>query len=128
MPKMPFAIVWLLIFVSAIPTLPPEAISGETVLDKVTEGLARFRRESDLEKRRAQLMQLAPIQDARVTVALVEAMLKADDLNWRMVLAYYIVTYHIPKVDWLPTKYDGVVRIWWEKNERNVRQRAKPLP
>jgi hypothetical protein len=36
--------------------------------------------------------------------------------------------YHIPEKDLLPANYWTVCRLWWEKNEADVRRRARQLP
>jgi hypothetical protein len=96
--------------------------------EEVTAGLLRVRNEPDANKRLALLERLAPIKDARVTVALVEAMQRDGGPN-KMRLGYLVVEHHIPPdVELAPAKFPAFVELWWERNEAEVRRRAKQRP
>ncbi len=49
---------------------PPQGVSGKMVLDEVSEGLRKYRRETDGKKRIKWLTKLAPSRDPRVKAAL----------------------------------------------------------
>ncbi|HWG44396.1 MAG TPA: hypothetical protein VN688_16580 [Gemmataceae bacterium] len=106
----------------------PEKGSSE-VRDEVIEKIDCFRRESDLKKRRDLAKQLGPIHDARVTLALMEVVLQEDAEPGLLVVASsMLVHHHIPEKDWGAAKYWTICRLWWEKNEADVRRRANKLP
>ena len=52
---------------------PPERVSGRMVFDEVAEGLRKYGKETDREKRIRWLRKLAPTGDVRVAVALGDA-------------------------------------------------------
>jgi hypothetical protein len=108
---------------------PPPAVSSKHVLEPMTEKLIRLRLESDPKRKLALVRQLGPIRDARVTVALMEIVLKARQEDALLMYASSLLCeYHIPEKDLLPAKFWTVCRLWWENNEADVRRRAKQLP
>ena len=101
---------------------PPEGPSGRMVRDEVAEGLLRYRKTNDSEKRRALLRQLAPTGDPRVAVALGEALASTA-------LPYPEIT--LLAEFYLPLEKRGstdAVWDWWRDNEADLRRRAEQLP
>jgi hypothetical protein len=103
---------------------PPEWPSGKMAFDTVADGLRKYRKEKDEERRVWWLHRLAPTHDPRVAVTLGEAMDRdhrlAPDEQWHakgLLLKYYAGP------DW-----SGRVGAWWEQNEADLRRRAKQLP
>jgi hypothetical protein len=132
-----FAAVVLLLAV--LPLLPasrvaagaPPAASGRLVLDPMTEKLSRLRRETDPKRKLALVKELGPVRDARVTVALMEIVLKAQREDPLLIDASCLLyQYHIPDIDKISlTAIDWTLcRQWWEKHEAEVRRRAKQSP
>jgi hypothetical protein len=107
---------------------PPEGVSGKMVMDEISEALLRYRLEPNGKKRFVLLERLAPIQDARVTVALVQAMLDEDRPGEKMRLASLIGNWHLQNKEWVTANCPTVVNLWWKKNEADIRRRAKQLP
>jgi hypothetical protein len=104
---------------------PPEGVSGKLVLDKVEDGLRNYRRKKDSERRIMWLRKLAPTHDPRVAIVLGEAMDTNDSVGCEaeLLLLYYYVPRPAGSIvggDW--------VHPWWDKNEADLRRRAKQLP
>ncbi len=57
---------------------PPEGASAKMVLDELIDKLVRLRVEKDPKRKPALAKELGPVRDARVTVALMEIVLKAQ--------------------------------------------------
>jgi hypothetical protein len=113
---------------------PPEGVSGKMVFDEVWNGLRQYRREKDSEKRIRWLERLAPTRDPRVAVLLggemsVDAVVVGGVIDlpaeaWascRLLGRYFLP----PQSDEHP---GPEVQAWWEKNEADLRRRAKQLP
>jgi len=110
---------------------PPEGVSGRMVLDEVTDKLTRLRVEKDAKRKLALVKELGPVRDARVTVALMEIVLKAQREDPLLIDASSLLyQYHIPDNDKISlTAIDWTLcRQWWEKHEADVRRRAAQLP
>jgi hypothetical protein len=101
---------------------PPEGTSGMMVRDEVAEGLLRYRKTNDPEKRRALLRQLAPTGDPRVAVALGEALASAGFAYPEIAL---LAEFYLP-----PDKRGSTDAVWdwWRDNEADLRRRAEQLP
>jgi hypothetical protein len=101
---------------------PPERPSGRMVRDDVAEGLLRYRRATDPERRRALLRQLAPTGDPRVAVALGEALASAGFAYPEIIL---LAEFYLP-----PEKRGSTDSVWdwWRENEAELRRRAERLP
>jgi hypothetical protein len=120
------AIVPLLLALLALPPAtragPPEAPSGKMVRDDVADGLLRYRRTTDPERRRALLRRLAPTGDPRVAVVLGEA-LAADGLAYPEIVL--LAEFYLPSEKRGST---DSVWDWWRDNEAELRRRAGQLP
>ena len=126
---------------------PPERVSGKMVLapDEVADGLNRFRRERDVYKRVLLLCRLAETKDPRVLVAVGKSLsdhstflYEQRDFSWgfpgqlvtveesmdRMAASILNMYYPPPGVP----KDLPALREWWDKNEADLRRRAKQLP
>ena len=105
---------------------PPDGASGNMVLDEVADGLRRYRLEADPARRRAWLRRLAPAGDARVALALGEALADADP---EYLAAWLLCEHYVP--DAAPA-FPALARLpaaeWWEQNEAELRRRANELP
>ncbi|HKI30561.1 MAG TPA: hypothetical protein VKA46_01620 [Gemmataceae bacterium] len=101
---------------------PPERPSAQTVLDKVADGLLRYRKENDPARRRALLWTLAPIRDPRVALALGEV-LASSELPFPEIAL--LAEFHLPEQKRGST---DAVWDWWRENEADLRRRAKELP
>ena len=101
---------------------PPDEPSGKMVRDDVAEGLLRYRKATDSERRRALLRQLAPTGDPRVAVALGEA-LASDGFPYPEVAL--LAEFFLP-----PAKRGSTDSVWdwWRDNEDDLRRRAERLP
>jgi hypothetical protein len=117
---------------------PPEGVSGRIVFDEVADGLRKYHKETDPEKRLAWLQTLGATGDPRVALALVDAAnnQNGDDLDCE---AADILWWHYASPDAASRR--GIVnrqalkaprgssfRAWWKKNEADVRRRAALLP
>jgi hypothetical protein len=116
---------------------PKPGPPAETV-DRVAEGLRKYRKEKGPEKRLACLQTLAASGDPRVALALVDAAnnhngddldCEAADLLWW----YYAspdAAAHRGRVnrDVVPPPPGKGFRPWWKANEADVRRRAARLP
>jgi hypothetical protein len=111
---------------------PPEGVSGRMVLDELTDKLTRLRVEKDAKRKLALVKELGPVRDARVTVAFMEIVLKAqrEDDPLLIDVSVLLYQYHIPDNDKISlTAIDWTLcRQWWEKHEADVRRRAAQLP
>ena len=117
----------------------PEGVSEEVIVfDQVAEGLREYRKEKDPGKRLARLQTLGATGDPRVALALVDAAnnRNGDDLDCE---AADILWWHYASPDAASRR--GIVnlqalkaprgssfRAWWQKNEADLRRRAKELP
>jgi hypothetical protein len=134
MTRMIAAVLPLLFAVGQAVAAPPERTSGKMVLDKVADGLRKFRREKEDLKRGDYLIELARTRDYRVAVVLGElqeelyADLKAGrdgtDVGWVAHIMLY--TYFTPRE--LGGVGSQVAFTWWEANKADLRRRAKQLP
>jgi hypothetical protein len=107
---------------------PPDGASGQMVLDEVADGVRQYRKETDSEKRIQWLEKLAPTRDPRVALTLAAAL--TDHLAWfrrhasLLLLQYYdgrrLIAIHEDTVD--------TAQCWLEKNEADLRRRARELP
>jgi hypothetical protein len=105
---------------------PPEGVSGRMAFDEVADGLRRYRLETDSARRRAWLRRLAPAQDARVAVALGDALADADP---HYLAAWLLCEYYVPDAKpAFPELAHLPAAEWWEQNEPDLRRRAKLLP
>ena len=117
---------------------PPDGVSGKMEFDRVAEGLRKYHKETDPEKRLAWLQTLGATGDPRVALALVDAAnnQNGDDLDCE---AADILWWHYASPDAASRR--GIVnlqalkaprgssfRAWWKKNEADVRRRAALLP
>jgi hypothetical protein len=120
----------LLALVPGRPVLagPPEGVSGRMVLDKVVEGLMRYRHETDLDKRWDRLGELARTRDPRVAVVLGDLLDHGTDADQQQAAVIFIVRYHGQKGLACLTGIVPPVHAWWKKNEADLRRRAKQLP
>jgi hypothetical protein len=108
---------------------PPDRPLGKMVLDKVADGLRRYRMARTPESRIAWLRKLAPIRDARVAVALGES-ISSDDIDvsrWAIGLVFTHYEAELPEVSGT-SPISGMVFGWWKENEADLRRRAKQLP
>jgi hypothetical protein len=79
---------------------PPEGVSGRMVLDEVTDKLTRLRVEKDAKRKLALVKELGPVRDARVTVAPMEIVLKAQRADPLLIdVSLLLYQYHIPDSD-----------------------------
>jgi len=109
---------------------PPERVSGRMVFDEVAEGLRKYGKETDREKRIRWLRKLAPTGDVRVAVALGDAWGDTDG-GLGTIAQNLLAEHYCPKGD-EPKSHGamtwGRVTDWWKKNEADLRRRAKELP
>src|SRR5262249_815979 len=98
----------------------------------VASGVRRFRTEKDGRRRIDLIRKIGPINDPRVTVALMEEIVLDEDApeSLLMLASYDVVNYHVPEGEgtagW--TKSCPPARIWWEGRGDEVRRRAAALP
>ena len=105
---------------------PPEGVLGQMAFDEMAEGLRRYRLEADPARRRAWLRRLAPAGDARVAVALGEALAEADP---EYLAAWLLCEHYVPDAaPAFPALAHLPAAEWWEHNEADLRRRAKELP
>jgi hypothetical protein len=116
------AILALPLSVTAARAGPPERPTGKMARDDVAEGLLRYRKATDPERRRALLRQLAPTGDPRVAVALGDA-LASDGFPYPEVAL--LAEFFLP-----PEKRGSTDSVWdwWRDNEADLRRRAERLP
>ena len=104
---------------------PPEGASGKMVLDKVADGLKRYRKAVGPEQRAELLYKLAETHDVRVAVALGEALADPDLGDGAAIM---LACCYRPQARLLFTDVVAESRKWWKKNEADLRCRAKQLP
>jgi hypothetical protein len=125
MPRLmlPTAILALLALVPA-PAFagPPERPSARMTFDEVADGLRKYRRQADVDRRIGWLERLAPTGDSRVAVALGEALAAPDSAEVQRRAGYLLCKYFCP-----PCDYD-ISRLWWRECEADLRRRAALLP
>jgi hypothetical protein len=111
---------------------PPGGPSGAMMLDKVADGLSKYRREKDPDKRIEWLKKLARIRDPRVAIVLAQEGINPDSIlgeRNRQYAANLLMEYYIPRSQWVySAKYSVTAQRWWESNEADLRRRAKQLP
>ena len=108
---------------------PSDGVSGRTVLDQVEDGLRRYRAARTPTARVVWLRKLAPIRDARVAVALGEA-ISSENLEVSRCAIGLVFTHYegdLPEGTG-PSPISGMVVQWWKTNEADLRRRAKLLP
>jgi hypothetical protein len=94
---------------------PPEGMSGKMVFDQAADGLQKYRKETETERRIGRLLLLHKVDDVRVAVALGEALSEPELYPYAACL---LVKYG--------ARYDA--RGWWKENEAGLRRRAAQLP
>jgi hypothetical protein len=110
---------------------PPEGVSGKMVLDEVSEGLRRYRQESNENERVMLLRKLSTTRDPRVGVAIGEYLSGGRGPFPHQISVAWMLTQHFMPS---PICCDDVVeqtkaaRLWWRENEADLRRRAKQLP
>jgi hypothetical protein len=109
---------------------PPEGVSGEMVfVDKVADGLRKYRAESDVGKRIERLTALAATRDPRVAVVLGELLERSQTAPQRespdpgVAADVLLHVHYVPGGGGNKEVFD-----WWKKNEADLRRRAKLLP
>jgi hypothetical protein len=110
---------------------PPEGASGKMVLDEVADGLRKYRKEPDPERRLDRLTRLAPTGDPRVAVALAEAMNVGEwwYRGWACTLLFRHFENRAPiERHRHGDLIDPIVERWWKENEADLRRRAAQLP
>ena len=109
---------------------PPERVSGRMVFDEVADGLRKYHKETDREKRIRWLRKLAPTGDVRVAVALGDAWGDTDG-GLGTIAQNLLAEHYCPKGD-EPKSHGamtwGRVTDWWNKNEADLRRRAQEIP
>lgn len=104
---------------------PPEGVSGRMVFDEVADGLRKYRKEKDPEKRIGWLEKLAPTKDPRVAMALYGLVRdRSQNIDLRNEAVAIMVRYFAS--DYRLSLRDAYY--WWEANEADLRRRAKQLP
>jgi hypothetical protein len=107
---------------------PPEGASGRMAFDLVADGLRRYCKEADEGRRIKWLRKLASTKDPRVALVLGEAMMEGRTRLGVEVYATDLL------YEWFLSDDDDFsevirsVRIWWKKNEAELRRRVKQLP
>ena len=117
---------------------PPEGISGQMVLDEVSEGLRKYRQETDEARRTEWLRRLAPSGDPRVALELWEvfAWVRGQRTAAIRTVARDCLAEHYATRDGRPLSEvaqseadrGAGVCSWWSKNGPELRRRAKELP
>jgi hypothetical protein len=104
---------------------PPEAVSGRMVFDEVADGLRKFHKETNTEKRIRWLEKLAPTRDPRVALLIweypIEDLSPSMYIGLRRLLLRHYVTGN-------PVAGGEALNRWWEANEVDLRRHAKQLP
>jgi hypothetical protein len=131
MPRRLFVLALFVLLVPGRPVLagPPEGPSGEMVLDEVADGLRKYHKEKDTERRIDRLLELAPMSDPRVLVTLGEA-LGDPSMEIRSLAVVLLASRdrHDDRVwPYTPERREAVMA-WWKENEAELRRRAKQLP
>jgi hypothetical protein len=117
---------------------PPEEVSGRMAFDEVADGLRKYHKETDPEKRLAWLQTLGATGDPRVALALVDAAnnQNGDDLDceaadilwWHYASPEAASRRGIANLQVLKAPRGSSFRPWWQKNEAELRRRANELP
>ena len=130
----------LLALVVAAPAAagPPERVSGRIALDEVADGLRKYHKETDPEKRLAWLQTLGATGDPRVALALVDAAnnQNGDDLDceaadllwWHYASPDAASRLGVVSLQALKAPRGSSFRAWWKENEADLRRRAAQLP
>jgi hypothetical protein len=104
---------------------PPEGVSGRMVFDEVADGLRKYRKEADPQKRLRWMVKLGPTRDPRVAIALVEAhpagstVVVQEDL---LLIDYFVKGSRFDFGD------NVFVDFWWKEKEADLRRQAAQLP
>jgi hypothetical protein len=134
---MVFALSLLLMPTKAVADLPEDG-SGQMVVDEVCEAIRQYQKEKDEEKRSARLIKLGQTRDPRVAIILGEMLHGPPHVK---LMAVVILLNFLPapvdrlivlekdsSVDSVVHQWYEDVEQWWEKNEADLRRRAKQLP
>ena len=136
MPRKTFAA--LLLVLAVLPLLlpgkavagPPEGVSGKMVLDEVADLLKKYRMERNDTHRIRLLRTLFKFSDLRAVIAVGEAL--NDSSKEVRQAAVQIVLFGYGGISYgiraIPSQFEQVAQRWWEKNEADLRRRAKQLP
>jgi hypothetical protein len=106
---------------------PPDPVPTRMVTDKVAEGLRQYRKEPDAQRRGELLRRLAPTGDPRVAVALGEARMEGPSSLGGEDASLLLYEWFLSDDDDF-SEVIRSVRIWWKKNEADLRRRAATLP
>ncbi len=106
---------------------PPEKVSGAMKFDSVTDGLKKYRKMTDLDKRQALLERLAATRDPRVDILLGE-LLSSDEEEEVFVASGVLLRHHFPQRPYSLDDYYRLPRDWWKGHEADLRRRARQLP
>jgi hypothetical protein len=129
----PFIAALSLVLLWPVRTLtgPPDRASGKMVMDEVSEGLRRYRRETDESKRVEWLRKLARTRDPRVGAAMGEYLSsEGSPFPHQLSVVWLLTSHFMPS----PVVYDDLVaqmqaaRVWWRDNEAHLRRQALRLP
>ena len=120
---------------------PPEGLSEKIMMmtfDPVTQGLWKYHKERDPEKRLAWLQTLGATGDPRVALALVDAAnnengddldCEAADLLWWYYASPDAASHRgLANHDLVSPPAGKGFRPWWKANEADIRRRAAQLP
>jgi hypothetical protein len=109
---------------------PPEGVSSGMVFDKATDGLRKYEKETDKDKRLLLLLPLAKTQDPRVAVALGEAFTGEEGVFAEVPALLLLHNYVDPGLSYGgdSKKWLKGARAWWADNSVGLRRRAKELP
>ena len=106
---------------------PPEKVCGAMTFDIVADGLRKYHKETDHDRRVRWLRKRAPTRDVRVAVALDDAWGDSDGGVGTVAQALLAEFYCEPR----PREIAGAwseVSDWWKKNGADLRRRACQLP
>jgi hypothetical protein len=106
---------------------PPEGPAGQMAFDGVADGLRKYRKETDHDRRVRWLRKLAPTRDVRVAVALDDAWGDSDGGVGTVAQALLAEYYCDPRPPTSASTW-GPVTNWWKKNGADLRRRAAQLP
>ena len=130
-----FAVMALpLLALLAPPTVagPPEGLSGRMALnDPVADGLRKYRRETDEEKRLQLLEELGPHHDVRVTVAMGAWLEQERDGSRTFVIVGCMLYRHALRGTRMVSPgvlESGAAAQWWQAHKADLRRRTKRLP
>jgi hypothetical protein len=135
MPRTPFVLllaVAMSLLALALPepalARPPEVVSGKMVFDEVAEGLRKYRKETDEDKKLTVLKKLVQTHDPRVAIVLGE-MLSCSNKGTRFYAAYLICRNFNQDVEIVNVGVETLIaQDWWKANGTDLRRRAKQLP